>query len=122
MVCQVPQGCKTMHSTLKLQFNANMFDLIIANYMFPLPKLNRSDDTFKTCPPCLLHIWYLLKDRRAHKRSTRYPTLLFRQFSANFLKLVPKFKVCSSDYFLFFELILLLFLYYPGKLRIKIPE
>ena len=56
------------------------------------------------------------------RKISEIPTLLFRQFSAEFLKLVPKCKVCSSDYFLYFEIILLLFLYYPGKLRVKIPE
>ena len=50
------------------------------------------------------------------------PTILFWQFSAEFFKLVPECKVCSSDYFLYFGIILGLFPYNPGKLRVKIPE
>ena len=64
----------------------------------------------------------ILALRQTSIESSRNPTILFRQFSAEFLKLVPECKVCSSDYFLYFEIILSLFPYYPGKLRVKIPE
>ena len=50
------------------------------------------------------------------------PEIIFRQFFSRFFEICPGMQGLLEWLFFKFEIILLLFIYYPGKLRVKIQE